>query len=260
MKKMEWGKDPEFSGPRNYYRESLLINEIKKRKKTGRVLDFGCGSGTLLARLAKKGIYRCTGIDIAKEAVEYAQNYLNLKKQFITFYYTKDSLLFLKQHQSYYDVIVSGETLEHIKDDQTVVKHFFSSLKSDGICVISVPANKNYWDINDDYSSHYRRYSKTELIELFEKNGLTVEKCYYWGYPLGYIWHKFVYLPLISRKIKYNLTYTGSEGILGLLTSKEYIKKLCSYVFWIDNLFNWTEKGGGLILVARKKNQRKNLI
>lgn len=253
MKKMEWGEDPELSGPRNYYRESMLIQEIRKRKKRGKILDFGCGSGSLLMRIAKYG-YIGEGIDISKSAIKYARkktkDIKNHKK--IHFSIGSDKSLFKKTLLNKFDIVFSGETIEHIKNDQRVIEGFYAVLKKNGICAVSVPAHMNLWDINDDFSSHFKRYEKKSFIQIFKNAGFSIITCYYWGYPICLFWHKVVYLPIVAKKMEENKTYSKSSGILGYILSKDMFKSLLSYPFWIDSLFNWTGKGGGLILVAKK--------
>lgn len=255
MKKMQWGEEPEFSGPRNWFRESLILAEVRKYKKEGRILDFGCGSGNLLMRLCNntsKGI----GVDASKNAIKYFTQRIkkNYRQKTLSAKVGDVQYLFKKKSKNIFDIVVSGETLEHIKDDKKVVKGFFSVLKKNGICVVSVPAHMDLWDINDDFSSHYRRYERKALIEIFTDAGFTVIKCYYWGYPLSFYWHRFIYLPLINKKMEKDKIYTQSPSLLGKILSKDILKTIFSYPFYFDQLFNWTEKGGGLILVAQKKH------
>lgn len=256
MKKMIWGEDPEFSGPRNWYRESLIINEILKHKKKGKILDFGCGSGNTLLRFLKKG-FQGIGIDVSKPAIKFFEKIIknnNFQKN-AKLEIGNEELLFSKKYRNYFDIIICGETLEHIKDDKNIVKGFFEVLKKGGICAISVPAHMNQWDTNDDFSSHFRRYEKNELIKLFMETGFSIKKVYYWGYPLSFFWHRLIYLRLVNKKITKEKNYSNAPGLFGSILSNSSIKRILSFPFWFDNLFNWTKLGGGLILVAEKANE-----
>lgn len=251
VKRREWGEDPEFSGPRDWFRNSLIISEIKKCKTRGLLLDFGAGNGNLVLRLAKDE-FTCLGIDKSKTAIR------NLNKRAKKLGFSNKAVGKVGDEKSIlrlgnkFDVIVSGETLEHIKNDRKVVNSFYKKLKRGGICVISVPAHQDYWDINDDYSGHFRRYERDNLIKLFSSAGLRVKSVYYWGFPLTLLWHKFIYLPVIKKKITKGKNYTETQGLLGRVLSIEWLKKTLSYIFWFDTLFNWTNLGGGLIMVAKK--------
>jgi ubiquinone/menaquinone biosynthesis C-methylase UbiE len=248
--KMHWGEEPELTGPRDYFRNTLILTEVTKRKKSGTLMDFGCGSGHLLMRLVKHH-YDCTGVD----ASDMALNFLNkrIESEHITnlnTYKADDEQL--KNMTQKFDIIVSGETIEHIKDDQGLVQSWYNLLNPRGICVISTPAHMSYWDKNDDFSSHFKRYETDELRKIFSTAGFTVEKAYYWGWPLTYLWHTQLYNRLIENKIQNKVNYS-KESKVSLLRKNPHLTALISLPFYFDQLFNWTKKGGGIILVARKK-------
>lgn len=250
---MNWGEDPEFLGPKHWFRQSLIINEISKIKRTGTVLDFGCGSGTLLLRLAALG-YFGVGIDNSEKAINYFNEQIrknNLKNK-ITAIVGNEETLTSRKYINKLDIIISSETLEHLRDEKETIKAFFQDLKKGGLCVITVPAHPDLWDINDDFSSHFRRYKREQLVKIFQESGFKIIKIYYWGFPLSYLWHKFIFLPLIEKKSKTKIRFTGSKNLLGKLLSYKFIKKITAMPFWIDQMFNWTDKGGSLLMIAEK--------
>lgn len=252
MNVMQWGEDPELSGPRNWFRESLMIHEVLNHFRKGKILDFGCGSGNLLIRLVKMG-FSGIGIDVSPSAISYFNNQIarhRLQRSITTIIGTDKSLT-QGEYRNNFDVIVCGETLEHIKNDIKTVEGFSKVLKRGGICVVSVPAHMYLWDENDDFSSHYRRYERDNLEKIFTGNGFTIVNVYYWGFPLSLLWHRIIYLRMIRKK-RNNKKFTNSPGIIGYLLSKNFLKKFLSIPFWIDQLFNWARLGGSLILVAKK--------
>src|SRR3989304_8365730 len=70
MESYTWGQDPEFFGPQMYYRLTRIIEEVKRRKKQGLVLDAGCGDGMLSFRLGQSG-YRVIAIDSSSACISY---------------------------------------------------------------------------------------------------------------------------------------------------------------------------------------------
>lgn len=251
MEKFAWGSDPNFSGPRDWFRNSLIIKELVKKKSRGRVLDFGCGSGNLLVRLLQKG-YNCLGVDSSAMAVSFLQKRLigsDLKGQVAL---VKSTEKLLPASKEKFDAVILGEVLEHLINDQLVVNKIYCVLKKSGICIVSVPAHTSLWDISDNYAGHIRRYEAAQLKTLFEQAGFKVERVYYWGFPLSRIWHKRIFLPLFMKSIKNKKPYTDSQGLLGVLLGQVWLKQIFSCVFYIDQLCNWTKKGNGLILVASK--------
>ncbi|MBI2074530.1 MAG: class I SAM-dependent methyltransferase [Candidatus Levybacteria bacterium] len=251
MKKMQWGEDPNFSGPRNWFRETLMLTEILKHKEKGNIIDFGCGSGTLLIRLARLG-FNGIGVDISESAINFFKMEILKNKLESKLHVRRADVDVFSKLRDKFEVIIAGEVLEHLKDDKKAIRSFYNALIKGGICVISVPAHMYLWDINDKFSSHFRRYEKKELIDLFSKAGFSVKKIYHWGFPLSFFWHKYAYLTLIEKKISQNKTYSNSSTLFGLILSHHKFKQLFSLPFYFDQLFNWTNLGGGLILVAEK--------
>ncbi len=252
-RKVIWGEDPEFSGPYDWFRNSLMLREIKKRRNSGRVLDFGCGSGNLLLRLAKEG-FKGSGIDVSAAAVKYLSQRLRKEELLgkVKAVAGREQVLFRKGMKEQFDLLVCGETLEHLKDDWRAVQGFHQVLKKRGICVVTVPAHLWYWDRTDEYAGHYRRYEEGDLRALFEGNGFVVESVFYWGFPLSRFWYKLVLSPLFIRRAAGKREYACQQTVFGKLLSQEWLKRVFSIPFWIDQCFNWTGLGGGLLLVARK--------
>ena len=173
-----WGEDPEFSGPRNWFREVLIVKAIKKWKKSGKILDFGSGSGHLLLRLAQEG-FAGIGIDNSPPAVNYAHQKIqekHLEHKLKIILGDENTLFRLKDK---FDVVVSGETLEHLKDDRRAVAGISRVLNKSGICVVTAPAHPWLWDINDEFSGHHHRYEQTDLQQLFKRAGFEVRTIFY---------------------------------------------------------------------------------
>jgi 2-polyprenyl-3-methyl-5-hydroxy-6-metoxy-1,4-benzoquinol methylase len=139
-----------------------------------------------------------------------------------------------------FEGIICSEVLEHIEDDDKAVKEIHRVLKKDGKLFISVPANPKLWDKSDRWASHHRRYTKECMMSLLENNGFKIKKGYYWGFPITRLYHKNIFL----RKLNKPETKNNNK-------IRKY-SKILSNIFKIDNLFNWTNKGIGLIIVAEK--------
>jgi SAM-dependent methyltransferase len=68
------------------------------------------------------------------------------------------------------DYITALDVLEHTPDDQAVVAGFHRLLKRGGVALVTVPAGMALWSDWDVALHHYRRYSRTQLMELFPRD------------------------------------------------------------------------------------------
>ncbi len=231
----EWGAEPEFFGPRHYYRETLLLNNINKFLKGGKILDAGFGNGSLSIRASNKK-FDITGIDLSEKFVEYVSEKI---KDFPNIKVKQGDITDLPFEPDSFDGIFCGEILEHIENDNKAASELNRVLKKDGVVILSVPANPKLWDKSDEWASHHRRYTKKSLKILLENNGFKVEKIHYWGFPLTRFYHRKLFLKTLNNE---NIKKSKI---------KRYSRPL-SNIFKVDNLFNWTDKGIGLIAIARK--------
>lgn len=251
VKKYIWGEDPEMSGPRNYFRESLMVSALVNYKKKGLILDAGCGSGNLSFRLAEKD-FNIFSVDLAEKSLAFLRQKiktLHLEKKITV---KKASLEHIPAKENTFDGIVCGEVLEHINQDKKIIKEFYRILKKKGVCIVTVPGHPELWDISDDISGHKRRYTREGLRQKFEKVGFQVVSSQYWGFPLNNWWHQKIFLPFLERKMTNRENVTQNQSFKARLVKNEHLRKVISYMFYLDFLFNFTQKGNALFLVAKK--------
>jgi SAM-dependent methyltransferase len=113
------------------------------------------------------------------------------------------------------DGIVAMDVLEHIEDDNKVLREFCRVSKPNGSLFITVPAFRFLWSAHDEAVDHVRRYSKEELIAKVENAGFSINSIRYWNsllFPLA----------LITR-------LTGRSGS-DLKIPPHFINNICSAV------------------------------
>ena len=238
-------------GPKHEFREALMIRLLKSALAQGKVLDAGAGDGTLTLKLAGRG-YSVLALDASADCLAL----LGLKLEPSPFRervsLTQGRLPDTGLMAASFDGIVCGEVVEHFQDDWAVVREFFRLLKPGGVCVVSVPADPGKWDLNDEWSGHFRRYPARELAELFTGNGFGVESLHYWGWPLGYLFHRFVYLPWLRRYHRLD-GRTRGRTLATRVGVSPVVSKAIAALFSFDNLFNRLPFGIGLVGCFRKK-------
>lgn len=144
------------------HRYSIAINYIKNKK----VLDIASGEGygtNILAEYASSVI----GVDISEDAVLHAKN--KYIKENLSFH--KGSALEIPFDSETFDVVVSFETLEHVSNQEKMLKEIKRVLKKDGILIISTPDKVNYSSQGDFLNPYHEK----ELDEVEFKNLLSRE-------------------------------------------------------------------------------------
>lgn len=145
-KEKEWEKNADFWI--KIIRENLdpfrlvvtnraILKSLKEEKKL-RILDAGCGEGYLCRILAKKK-HRVFGIDFCPKLIKAAKD-LERKKPLGIKYFVGN---FWKMDfpSSFFDVILSHQTINEIKNPEKAFKEFFRILKRGGriVCLFLHP-------------------------------------------------------------------------------------------------------------------------
>lgn len=118
--------------------EKILSAEILPlipSDKTIRLLDIGCGFGSLIMTLKKKGYTHLKGIDLSESQVKVAHE-LGLPEVEL-----QELTSFLKANPAAFDVITGVDILEHFGKDELIdlLEILKSSLKPGGIAIFRTP-------------------------------------------------------------------------------------------------------------------------
>ena len=121
------------------YESYPKLEEIKKRKKNGLFLDYGCGTGYVLFNAQKN--YDVYGVDLDEFRVKKAREKLGdiEGKKIVNLYELKDSDFHEK-----FDVVHSNQNLEHLLEPMQYLKKFYEWLKPGGIIYISSPCSDSF--------------------------------------------------------------------------------------------------------------------
>ena len=137
--------------------------------KNKTVLDFGCGSGYGTEMLSKNAA-KVTGVDISKEAVDYAKNN-----------YNSDNLDFktiAELTDEKFDVITSFQVIEHVPNDVEYIKTLKKFLNPGGHLLISTPdkTHRLFNHIQKPWNIfHLKEYTSKSLENLLKKHFPKVE-------------------------------------------------------------------------------------
>jgi SAM-dependent methyltransferase len=240
-----WGTQPEMFGPRHEHRLSMIVREVERLPRGSRVLDGAVGLGQLAGRVQQRG-YRVFGIDYSFDAA------LHVRKN-STVPVVVGDMTRMPFRDAAFDGVTTGETLEHLDDDAAAAREIGRVLREGGTCIATVPALESLWSASDDYYEHRRRYSRVQLVSMFESAKLAIAKAAYWGFPVVLAYDTLFLLPMNKRRARKNVDEDAALQSVAKAGRARGLVRLVRAVFAIDGLFGWIPFGPGLILVAKKK-------
>jgi SAM-dependent methyltransferase len=132
-----------------------------------RILDVGCGTGTMLGHLGRLG--EAQGVDADPNAIGFCRERGEQRVQQLE----GDELPFPDDS---FDLVTSLDVLEHIDDDATTAAEIRRVLRPGGTFLATVPAHMWMWGPQDEISHHFRRYDARGFRLLLEGAGLTVRR------------------------------------------------------------------------------------
>jgi len=125
-KKLSWEDALDLYLMNRRYRKIII-----KERKSGKLLDIGCATGTFLSEMQKRG-FEVWGLDINKEVAESA------RKQFGINVFACE----LKQADypsNFFDIVTLWGVFEHLYELKTSLGVIRRILKPNGLLVISIP-------------------------------------------------------------------------------------------------------------------------
>jgi SAM-dependent methyltransferase len=131
------------------------------------VLDAACGSGygsKILSENAKKVI----GIDTCNETIRYC--YSRYQDKNLSF--CQMDCKYLAFPSSCFDIVISFETLEHLKDPYIFSQELKRVLKDNGILIISTPNKENFSIYTKGRKNpyHFKEFTESEFVEIINND------------------------------------------------------------------------------------------
>jgi SAM-dependent methyltransferase len=153
----------------------------KKLQKRSRILEIGCGRGTLLSALGQLG-HECYGTERSALAATRARRITGIKV------YTEP----LEQghlQQNYFDLVILWHVLEHLENPAETLRHVFKLLKTGGLLMVEVPnlaslqsrlSGKHWFHL--DIERHLYHFTTKGFRLLIERAGFQVveERTFSW--------------------------------------------------------------------------------
>ena len=224
----------------NFYNEDNVIgnnitfNLLKKYiDNDARVLDYGCGNGSLLNKIHKysKNLY---GVDVYNKSKKYS----------INFKYYNTNLF--KNNNDKYDLIILRDVTEHLNDPLLLISKLSNNLSENGILYIEGPLEKGLSLVNlciHLYGNVKRLFPLQSTFKPYHLSYFSINS------KIKLI-SKLNYLKVIKV-----LTYeTGwpydNAGII-----KNFISKLSKFIYFIFSLKFFNIKYGNRFILILKNEK-----
>ncbi len=187
-----------------------IRHELKKwadrRGPVAEILDAGSGFGQYSWTLSGLGDdYRILGVDVKDEQIKDCNDFFRKtgKSNRISFR-VEDLTSFVKPVT--FDLILSVDVMEHIKEDRQVFGNFYQSMVPGGMLLISTPSDKGGSDAHDHeedevtgfIDEHVRDgYSPEDITEKLQQAGFEKIECRYtYGKPGHLSWKLSMKTPI----------------------------------------------------------------
>lgn len=132
------------------------------------LLEVGCGTGFVLSGISKAfPSAKIVGSEIYTAGLAFAARRVPTAE---LLQMDARTLPFSRE----FDVIAAFDVIEHILEDELVLRNFHRAIKPGGICLITVPQHKWLWSPVDEEACHKRRYTSKELHNKIDAAGFQI--------------------------------------------------------------------------------------
>lgn len=160
------------------------INTYQKMDAQIKILDAGCGDGIHLSILTKVKGAEIYGVDYNPVRVERA------KVEFLQAMIFNGDLTNL-QIKDKFDIVLCSQVLEHIEEDDKVLKNLYDSIKNSGILILGVPnegcfiaqcRNRFFQPYIRKTTDHVNFYREDIIREKIRSSGFHIERVMFEGF------------------------------------------------------------------------------
>lgn len=223
-------------------RNRLIILALERYFPEARnFFEIGCGTGFVLSGIENKFPHLSFfGSEVSSTGLAYAGRRL---KRAELFQMDARQIPFADE----FDVIGAFDVLEHIKEDEQVLRQIYKAVNPGGGVILTVPQHPFLWSHQDDYACHVRRYRARELRARVKRAGFKMVKM-----------TSFVSLLLpimiLSRLMKRNpaLEYDPMSELKINPLINTLFEKILDLERWMILLGLSFPAGGSLLLIGHK--------
>jgi SAM-dependent methyltransferase len=134
-----------------------------------RFLEIGCGNAAVLDRIGRAKPYdRLAGSELHTSALSFARQRLGPDPELVQMDARAIPAV------GAFDLIGAFDVLEHIAEDEVVLRQMHQALVPGGGVIVTVPQHPALWSAADDLAFHVRRYRRGEMETKLNAAGFRV--------------------------------------------------------------------------------------
>ena len=151
-------------------RNELIVRLVSKYfPHARRFLEIGCGTGFVLRAIANARDWdRLAGSELHPAGLVHARKRLAETVELVQMDARNIPATGL------FDLIGAFDVIEHIADDEAVLRAMRGATASGGGAIIAVPQHRWLWSRSDEVAHHERRYDRGELERKLRRSGFEV--------------------------------------------------------------------------------------
>jgi SAM-dependent methyltransferase len=151
-------------------RNELIVGLVNKFfPDARRYLEVGCGNGAVLRAVAQSRPWeRLVGSELHPSGLAHARRRLPSGVEFVQMDARNIPGV------NVFDLTGAFDVVEHIADDEGVLRGMRAATRTGGGTIIAVPQHPWLWSHADDIAHHQRRYRRGELEAKLRRNGYEV--------------------------------------------------------------------------------------
>ena len=151
-------------------RNELILGLIKKFfPDARRFMELGCGNGNVLRAVATlRSWERLVGSELHPAGLAYARERLPQAVELVQMDARNIPAT------NVFDLTGAFDVIEHIADDEAVLRGLRAATKTGGGTIIAVPQHPWLWSSVDEKAHHQRRYSRRELEVKLRRCGFDI--------------------------------------------------------------------------------------
>lgn len=235
------------------------IMRLLAQPSLGKLVEVGCGGGSLLHELAQRS-EAATGIETSARARALASAIAEAGRGKQVIVAAPDAVWCQDR-----EIVCAFDVLEHIEHDAAAIEEWSGWLIQGGRLCISVPAHQSRWGAGDEWAGHWRRYGRNDLEALLVSKGFVIEHIECYGFPLGNLteWYGERFYRRALRERRGNVSKSQATSESGV-EREYYVRKFK----WLDSplgrtllrvsnvvqdVASRTDWGTGYLVLARKE-------